>query len=151
MEGWCGPQCRGETGGKGAWWQSPGLGGVALTGPRGPSTAGPYGEQWKREQQREPWADKPPLPLLQLFPPAPRAPRDPRIRDSQHKDNTCIKNTGSGHQWCEANQFKLKKKKTTGRYIQSLTHNGSKIKSKNKVGYKPRQRKKQTRPRPSTA
>lgn len=30
---------------RGAWWQSPGLGGVALTGPRGPSTAGPYGEQ----------------------------------------------------------------------------------------------------------
>lgn len=30
---------------RGAWWQGPGLGGAALTGPRGPSTAGPYGEQ----------------------------------------------------------------------------------------------------------
>lgn len=29
----------------GAWWQGPGLGGAALTGPRGPSAAGPYGEQ----------------------------------------------------------------------------------------------------------
>lgn len=30
---------------RGAWWQGPGLGGVALTGPRGPGAAGPYGEQ----------------------------------------------------------------------------------------------------------
>lgn len=30
---------------RGAWWQGPGLGGAALTGPRGPGAAGPYGEQ----------------------------------------------------------------------------------------------------------
>lgn len=30
---------------RGVWWQGPGLGGAALTGPQGPSTAGPYGEQ----------------------------------------------------------------------------------------------------------
>lgn len=30
---------------RGAWWQGAGLGGVALTGPQGPSAARPYGEQ----------------------------------------------------------------------------------------------------------
>lgn len=84
---------------RGAWWQGAGLGGAALTGPRGPCAAGPYGEQWKGEEQREPQADKPLLPLLQLFP---WSPRDLGIRYTQQRqcmqDNTHIQ---SGHQWKE--------------------------------------------------
>lgn len=77
---------RGETGGRGAWWQGPGLGGAALTGPRGRGAAGPYGEQSLRAAAGATAAPRPP----------PRPPQPRGITASQHKDNTCMKTPAGG-------------------------------------------------------